>query len=167
MLAGLAFCGMLSQYPRSASQRLCGGHQRRSAAVCDPNPPCPFAQHRENPNPQKCPGECCEECWEKRTAGGTAGSSAVSLLFQRKWTPSTAPGSPPALFPGTLPSTFPGTFGDLGFLSPVAGGLDSNSRASTCEICQNEGHEKTTKKAPTLFSKQTRATKKFTATRKV
>ena len=39
----------------------------------------------------------------------------------------TAPGSPPSspLFPGTLPSTLPSTFGDLGFLSPVAGRRDS------------------------------------------
>ena len=34
VLAGLAFCEMLSQYPRSA-----GGHQRGSAAACDPNHP--------------------------------------------------------------------------------------------------------------------------------
>ena len=47
MLAGLAFCEMLSQYPRSAFQGLCGGHQRGSAAVCDPNPPRPFARYRE------------------------------------------------------------------------------------------------------------------------
>ena len=46
VLAGLAFCEMLSQYPRSAFQGLCGGHQRGSAAVCDPNPPRPFARSR-------------------------------------------------------------------------------------------------------------------------
>ena len=42
----------------------------------------------------------------------------------------TAPSNPPSspLFPGTLPSTLPGTFGDLGFLSPVAGGCDSYKR---------------------------------------
>ena len=38
MLAGLAFRVM----PRSAFQGFCGGHQRGSAAVCDPNPPRPF-----------------------------------------------------------------------------------------------------------------------------
>ena len=45
---GLACCGMLSQDPRSASQGLCGGHQRGSAALCDPNPPRPFAQYRRS-----------------------------------------------------------------------------------------------------------------------
>ena len=65
---------------------------------------------------------------KKETAGGTAGSSAISLLFQRNRPPSTAPSSP--LFPGTLPSTLPGTFGDLGFLSPVAGRWDSNFSGS-------------------------------------
>ena len=33
MLAGLAFCAMLSQYPRSAFQGFSGGLQRESAAV--------------------------------------------------------------------------------------------------------------------------------------
>ena len=53
-------------------------------------------------------------CW-----GGSAGRP-LSLEKQRN---GTALGTPPssALAPGTLPSTF----GDLGFLSPVAGGLDS------------------------------------------
>ena len=46
MLAGLALFEMLSQYPRSASQGFCGDHQRGSAAVCDPNPPRPFARVR-------------------------------------------------------------------------------------------------------------------------
>ena len=46
MLAGLAFCEILSQYPQSAFQGLCGGHERGSAAVCDPNPPRPFARYR-------------------------------------------------------------------------------------------------------------------------
>ena len=46
VLAGLAFCEMLLQYSQSASQGFCGGHQRRSAAVCDPNPPRPFARCR-------------------------------------------------------------------------------------------------------------------------
>ena len=44
MLAGLVFREMLSQYPQSAFQgspRMAG-----SAAVCDPNPPCPFARSR-------------------------------------------------------------------------------------------------------------------------
>ena len=44
MLAVLAFFEMLSQYPRSASQGLCRDEQRGSAAVCDPNPPRPFAE---------------------------------------------------------------------------------------------------------------------------
>ena len=46
MLAGLAFCEMLSQYPQSAFQgslRVAGGG---SAAVCNPNPPRPFARKR-------------------------------------------------------------------------------------------------------------------------
>ena len=46
MLAGLAFCEMQRQYTRSAFQGFCGGHQRRSAAVCDPNPPRSFAWYR-------------------------------------------------------------------------------------------------------------------------
>ena len=46
MLAGLAFCEMLSQYPRPAFQGFCRGRRRGSAAVCDPNPPCPFARYR-------------------------------------------------------------------------------------------------------------------------
>ena len=42
-----------------------------------------------------------------------------------------ATASPPSgpLF-RTLPSTLPGTFGDLGFLSPAAGGRDSNTGAA-------------------------------------
>ena len=47
VLAGLAFFEMLSQYPRSAFQGLCRDHQRGLAAVCDPNPPCPFARYRK------------------------------------------------------------------------------------------------------------------------
>ena len=59
--------------------------------------------------------------------GGLLGAvlrAAVSMEKQRN---GTAPSSPPSspLFPGTLPGTLPGTFGDLGFLSPVAGGRDS------------------------------------------
>ena len=46
MLAGLASCEILSQYPQSAFQGLCAGHERGSAAVCDPNPPRPFARYR-------------------------------------------------------------------------------------------------------------------------
>ena len=45
MLAGLVFFEMLSQYPQSAFQGLCRGVQRGSAAVCDPNPPRPFARY--------------------------------------------------------------------------------------------------------------------------
>ena len=48
VLAGLAFFEMLSGYPRSAFQELCGGHPRGSAAVCDPNPSASisFARYR-------------------------------------------------------------------------------------------------------------------------
>ena len=46
MLAGLAFCEILSQYPRPAFQGFCRGDQRESAAVCNPNPPRPFARYR-------------------------------------------------------------------------------------------------------------------------
>ena len=46
MLAGLAFCEMLSQSPRSAFQGL-SGVARGSATVCDPNPLRPFARNRE------------------------------------------------------------------------------------------------------------------------
>ena len=44
MLAGIVFCEMLSQYPQSAFQgspRVAGGG---SVAVCDPDPPRPFAR---------------------------------------------------------------------------------------------------------------------------
>ena len=50
--------------------------------------------------------------------------AAVSMEKQRNGTAPSSPTSSP-LFPGTLPSTLPSTFGDLGFLSPVAGGCDS------------------------------------------
>ena len=46
MLTALAFCEMLSQYPQSAFQGLSGVGGGGSAAVCDPNPPRPFAQYR-------------------------------------------------------------------------------------------------------------------------
>ena len=46
MLAGLAFCEMLSQYPQSAFRGLPGVARGGSAAVCDPNPPHPFARYR-------------------------------------------------------------------------------------------------------------------------
>ena len=41
-----SFCEMQTQYPQSAFQGSSGGPQRRSAAVCDPNPPRPFARYR-------------------------------------------------------------------------------------------------------------------------
>ena len=47
MLAGWAFCEMLSQYAQSAFRGFPGGPQRGSAAVCDPNPPRPFARYRK------------------------------------------------------------------------------------------------------------------------
>ena len=46
VLAGVAFVEMQSQDPQSAFQGLCRGHPRWSAAVCDPNPPRPFARCR-------------------------------------------------------------------------------------------------------------------------
>ena len=47
MLAGLALCEMPSQYPRSAFQGFPTGVTKGgSAAVCDPNPPRPFARCR-------------------------------------------------------------------------------------------------------------------------
>ena len=46
MLAGLAFCEMLSQYPQSAFHGVLRGVARGAAAVCDPNTPCPFARSR-------------------------------------------------------------------------------------------------------------------------
>ena len=48
MLAGLVFCEMLSQYPRSAFQG-----SPRSAAVCDPNPPRSFARSKTSGRPSK------------------------------------------------------------------------------------------------------------------
>ena len=51
MLAGLVFCEMLSQYTQSAFQgspRVAGGGGA-AAAVCDPNPPRPFARSRGMP----------------------------------------------------------------------------------------------------------------------
>ena len=52
VLAGLVFCEMLSQYPQSAFQgspRVAGGGGG-SAAVCDLNPPRPFARSRKLQN---------------------------------------------------------------------------------------------------------------------
>ena len=46
MLAGLVFCEMLSQYPQSGFQGSLRGSPGGSAAVCDPNPPRPFARSR-------------------------------------------------------------------------------------------------------------------------
>ena len=46
VLAGSAFFEMLSQFPRSAFQAVCRENQRGLAAVCDPNPPRPFARYR-------------------------------------------------------------------------------------------------------------------------
>ena len=60
-------------------------------------------------------GDCWEQCWE------------AALECQQ------SPHAAVPFFPGTLPSTLPGTFGDLGFLSPVAGGLDSNTKQKRCE----------------------------------
>ena len=76
-----------------------------------------------------------EECREKPALqGGTAGSSAGRPFSFEKQENGTAPSSPPsnALFPGALPSTLPGTFGDLGFLSPVAGSQDSKDSLEIC-----------------------------------
>ena len=62
------------------------------------------------------------DCWEQ---------CRFSASQQKAAALSTALGSPPSspLFPGTLPSTLPSTFGDLGSLSPVAGGRDSYVRS--------------------------------------
>ena len=51
--------------------------------------------------------------------GGLLGTAGGREAEERQ-----SPSSP--LFPGTLPSTLRITFGDLGFLSPVAGGSDLN-----------------------------------------
>ena len=48
MLAGLAFCEMPSQHPQSAFQGSSGVPRGGSAAVCDPNPPRPFARYRNS-----------------------------------------------------------------------------------------------------------------------
>ena len=49
VLAGLAFCEMLSEYPQAALHgRFSAGRREGSAAVCDPNPPRPFARSRLN-----------------------------------------------------------------------------------------------------------------------
>ena len=63
-------------------------------------------------------GDCWWDCWEQCWEAG----------FLEKQRNGTAPSSPPssALFPGTLPNTLPSTSGDLGLLSTVAGGRDSN-----------------------------------------
>ena len=47
MLAGLAFCEMLSQYVRAAIHGVLRGSPGWSAAVCDPNPHRPFARSRK------------------------------------------------------------------------------------------------------------------------
>ena len=55
MLARLAFCEMLSQYPQSAFQEVLRGSPGGSAAVCDPNPPRPFARSRESSEIRQTP----------------------------------------------------------------------------------------------------------------
>ena len=64
--------------------------------------------------------------------GGLLGAVLGSHFCLEKRRNGTAPSNPPssALFLGTLPSTLPGTFGDLGFLSPVAGGLEPSQSDS-------------------------------------
>ena len=46
VLAGLAFCGMPFTVPTVCFSGVVGGSLGGSAAVCDPNPLCPFAQYR-------------------------------------------------------------------------------------------------------------------------
>ena len=74
---------------------------------------------------QICRGECWEECREKGAAGATAGSSAGRPLSLQSR--ETAMRFFPALFPALSPALSLALFGDLGFVSPVAGGCDSDS----------------------------------------
>ena len=73
--------------------------------------------------PQKCCGECREKvdcwghCWEQCWEDGFVRKSRGTALF---------PAVPPAvpLFPALFPALSTALLGDLGFLSPVAGGPD-------------------------------------------
>ena len=64
------------------------------------------------------------ECWEEGREKGEWWGDCWEQWEDEKQRNGSPPSSP--LFPGTLPSTLRITFGDLGFLSPVAGGSDLN-----------------------------------------
>ena len=76
MLAGLALFEMPSHYPWSAFQGFCGGDQRGSAAVCDPNPPRPFARYREKRLIRIHFETCYERAIFGRTPKGAYGNTA-------------------------------------------------------------------------------------------
>ena len=59
--------------------------------------------------------DCWGDCWEECLSSDLPIKTVLPALL---------PADPPAV--STLPSTLPSTFGDLGFLSPVAGGPDLN-----------------------------------------
>ena len=92
VLVGLAFCEMLSQYPRSAFQGLCGGHWRGSVAVCDPNPPRPFARYRLCPSfaqlaEQRIPNRTCSPSVSLSSRGCSPGGAANLGRFLPVWAP--------------------------------------------------------------------------------
>ena len=66
---------------------------------------------------------------KKGTAGQTARSSVGRPLSLEKQRKGTAPTPQQCYFSGALPSTLPALLGDLGSLSPVAGGLDSKTKS--------------------------------------
>ena len=54
MLAGLAFCEILSHYPRSAFQGLCGGHQRGVSSSLRPKPSASICSGKDFPLQHPC-----------------------------------------------------------------------------------------------------------------
>ena len=81
--------------------------------------------------PQKCWGECWEECrekgdcwedcWEQCREAGFSGKTEKRHCSQQS--------AQQAFFPALFPALSPALLGGSGFLSPVAGGPDCNTRA--------------------------------------
>ena len=80
MLAGLSCCEMLSRYPQSVC--LSGAvraHRGLSAAVCDPNPLRPFAQHRFKSTVGEVPGDFARKFGEFLGSSGESDPKGPNL----------------------------------------------------------------------------------------